>query len=125
MTILQLDRRLRKRRGAPGGERNSFSRLNNLAASVPYYKDIMNKSSDIHKTTEARKQDVYGGRSKLADFQSGRLKSFTNEKVFSNANFRLGHALHEAGVANSAYARDAVRNAIPRVEARTTGIKPF
>ena len=82
-------------------------------------------SSDIHKSTKARENDVYGGRSKLADFQSGTMKSFTDEKVFSDANFRLGHALHESGLANSAYARDAVRSVIPRTEARTTGIKPY
>ena len=101
-----------------------LERLNALAASVPYYKSIMDKSSDIHKSTEARKNDVYF-RSNLADFQSGKLKSFTNDKIFSDANFRLAHDLHEAGLARSTYARDVIRNAIPRVEARTTGIKPY
>jgi hypothetical protein len=65
-----------------------IERLNALAASVPYYKAALDKPSDIHKTTEARKNDVYAGPSELADFQRGNLKSFTQEKVFSNSNFR-------------------------------------
>jgi len=102
-----------------------LERLNALATSVPYYKSIMDKTSDIHKSTEARKNDVYGGRTELADFQCGKLKSFTEDKIFSDSKFRLGNALHEAGLARSTYARDVVRNAIPRAEARTTGIKPY
>ena len=106
-------------------EEKRLAKLSNLAASVPYYQSIMDTTSDIHKTTKSRENDVYGGRSKLADFQSGNLKSFTNDKLFSDKNWRLGNALHEAGVANSTYARDIVRAQIPRVEARTTGIKPY
>ncbi|KAL7548031.1 hypothetical protein ACHAWF_011317 [Thalassiosira exigua] len=106
-------------------EEKRLESLLKLAASVPYYKSIMDTSADIHKSTEARKNDVYGGRTGLADFQCGRMNSFTNEKVFADANFRLGSALHEAGVAHSTYARDVIRNAIPRTEARTTGIKPY
>ena len=106
-------------------EEKRLAKLSNLAASVPYYQSIMDTTSDIYKTTKSRENDVYGGRSKLADFQSGNLKSFTNDKLFSDKNWRLGNALHEAGVANSTYARDIVRAQIPRVEARTTGIKPY
>ena len=73
---------------AARAEETRIERLNALAASVPYYKAVLDKSSDIHKTTEARKNDVYAGPSELADFQCGNLKSFTQEKVFSNSNFR-------------------------------------
>jgi hypothetical protein len=96
-----------------------------LAASVPYYRNIVTTSSDIYKTTEARKNDVYAGRGELADFQSGKFKSFTEERVFSDSKFRLGNALHEAGVANTTYARDVIRRMIPRREEHTTGIKPY
>lgn len=106
-------------------EEQRLERLSFLAASVPYYHAIMNTTSDIHRSTEARKNDVYEGRSELADFQIGVQKSFTNEKLFSDARFRLGNALHEAGVAQTRYARDVVRNAIPRVEERTTGLQPY
>lgn len=106
-------------------EESRLERLNTLAASVPYYKSIMDQSSDINKSTEARKNDVYGGRGELADFQSGKLKSFTEDKIFSDSKFRLSNALHEAGLSNTTYARDVVRNVIPRSEARTTGIKPY
>lgn len=102
-----------------------LAKLTTLAASVPYYDKIMDKTADIFKSTSSRKNDVYGGPSKLADFQSNNLKSFTDEKMFQNANFRLGNALHASGLAHSTYARDVVRNAIPRSEARTTFIKPY
>ena len=101
-----------------------LSRLNALASSTPYYNNIMNKEADIHKTTFARKQDFFR-RSQLPDHQSGNLKSFTTDKVFSDSKFRLSNALHEAGVSNTAYARDVIRQAIPRAEARTTGIQPY
>jgi hypothetical protein len=68
-------------------EESRIARLNELATRVPYYDSIMEKLADIHKSTEARKHDVYA-RPKLPDFQSNNLKSFTNEKVFSNPNFR-------------------------------------
>ena len=95
------------------------------SSSVPYYNAVVNKSADVHKSTEARKNDVYNAPPPLADFQCGRLRAFTNERTFADANFRLGNALHEAGVARTTYARDVVRAAIPRTESRTTGIKPF
>ena len=101
-----------------------LSRLNALASSTPYYNNIMNKEADIHKTTFARKQDFFR-RSQLPDHQSGNLKSFTTDKVFSDSKFRLSNALHEAGVSNTAYARDVIRQVIPRAEARTTGIQPY
>ena len=112
---------------ATKAEERRLERLSALAASVPYYRTIMNTTSDIHRSTEARKHDVYVGRDDLADFQCGlqKLRSFTNEKLFSDSKFRLGNALHEAGVSHTTYARDVIRNAIPRVEERTTGIKPY
>lgn len=73
---------------ASAAEKARLEKLNNLATNVPYYNSIMERSSDIHKTTQARKNDVYGGRSKLADFQCGNLKGFSNERIFSDAKFR-------------------------------------
>jgi hypothetical protein len=105
-----------------------LERLSVLASSVPYYRNIINTVPDIHKTTKARTNDVYTGRdASRTDFQCGlqQLKSFTNDKVFSDPKFRLANALHEVGVANSTYARDVVRQTIPRQEERTTGIKPY
>lgn len=110
-------------------EERRLGRLFALAASVPYYGTLLNITPDIHKTTEARKNDVYTSRdNSLADFQCGlqQLRSFTNDKVFSDSKFRLANALHEAGVARSTYARNVVRDAIPRAkEERTTGIQPY
>ena len=70
---------------AAKAEESRIERLNAISASVPYNR---NKQSDIYKTTEARKHDVYAGPSTLADFQCGNLKSFTQEKVFSDPKFR-------------------------------------
>eukprot|EP00956_Cyclotella_meneghiniana_P040092 scaffold186349_cov36-Cyclotella_meneghiniana.AAC.1 len=111
-------------------EERRLERLFALAASVPYYGTLLNNiTPDIHKTTEARKNDVYMSRdNSLADFQCGlqQLRSFTNDRVFSDIKFRLANALHEAGVARSTYARNVVRDAIPRAkEERTTGIQPY
>jgi hypothetical protein len=72
---------------AAAEEESRITRLNELATRVPYYDSIMEKQADIHKSTEARKHDVYA-HPKLPDFQSNNLKSFSNEKVFSNPNFR-------------------------------------
>ena len=96
-------------------EEARLDRLNSLAASVPYYESIMDKAPDIHKTTKARENDFYR-KPKLQDFQSGNLRSFTTDKVFSDSKFKLASALHEAGLSNTTYARDVVRAAIPRNE---------
>ena len=107
-------------------EQHRLERLSILASTVPYYRNIIELVPDIHKTTEARKNDVYTRPdASLADFQYGAMKSFSNDKVFSDPKFRLASALHKAGVAQSIYARNVVRNAIPRSEERTTGIMPY
>ena len=95
-----------------------------LASQVPYYKSIMATEADIHKSTEARRNDFHRT-SKLPAFQSGQQSFFSTERLETNATFRLGNALHASGLANSTYARDVVRQAIPRSEARTTGIQPY
>ena len=112
---------------ATKAEERRLGRLSAMAASVPYYRKLMNTTADIHRSTEARKNDIYEGCSDLADFLQGlkKLKSFTNERLFSDARFCLGNALHKAGMANTAHARDLVRSVIPRTEARTTGIKSY
>jgi len=87
----QLERRIATKKvaeeKAAAEEECRIARLNELASCVPYYDSIMDKQADIHKSTESRKHDVYA-HPKLPDFQSNNLKSFTNEKVFSNPNFR-------------------------------------
>ena len=67
-------------------------RLRALAASVPYHDTVKNIRSNVHKTTRARMNDYYepSSDSTLADFQQGmsKLRSFTDEKVFSDPKFR-------------------------------------
>jgi len=106
-------------------EEEKMDRLSALAASVPYYENIMNAKADLGKSTVARENDVWEeDRSGLTDFQHGvgKLRSFTNEKVFSDVRFRLGAALHAAGIAQTAASRAVVRQMIPREPERSTGI---
>ena len=102
-------------------------RLRALAASVPYHSTIKNIKSNIQKSTESRMNDIYEPSSDtgLTDFQMGKLKSFTNERVFSDPKFRLGFALHEKGLASTAYAVAVMKRLIPRETERTTGIQPY
>ena len=64
-------------------------RLQALASSCPYTKNIEQLSADIHKTTESRKQDVFSGRSDLLDCQANRQTNFGTERLFSDSKFRL------------------------------------
>jgi len=102
-----------------------LGRLSALALSCPYQKKIADLKPDIHKSTNARQNDFFRRQNDLADFQLGRHRSFTDEKLFSDPKFRLSNALYEAGINNTIAARDVIRNAIPRTEERTTGIKPY
>jgi hypothetical protein len=102
-----------------------LERLSELAMSCPYQKKIADLQPDIHKSTNARQNDFFRRQSDLADFQLGRHRSFTDEKLFSDPKFRLTNALYEAGINKTIAARDVIRNAIPRTEERTTGIKPY
>ena len=92
-----------------------MDKLTALAVTVPYYSNIINKKIDLHKSTAAIMNDVYES-CDLADFQQGltKLRTFTNERVFSDPKFRLAHALHEKGIANSAYSHAVVKRIIPR-----------
>ena len=100
-------------------------KLMRQAASCPYQEKILDLESDVLKTTKARQNDFYRRQNDLADFQRGTLRSFSDERCFSDNKYRLAHALHEAGINNTVAARDAVRNVIPRKEERTTGIRPY
>lgn len=100
-------------------------KLMRLAASCPYQEKILDLESDVLKTTKARQNDFYRRQNDLADFQRGTLRSFSDERCFSDNKYRLAHALHEAGINNTVAARDTVRSVIPRKEERTTGIRPY
>ena len=102
-----------------------LERLSTLAMTCPYQKTITDLQPDIHKSTKARHFDLFRRQSDLADFQSGRHTSFSEDKIFSDKKFRLAHSLHEAGINKTIEARDVVRNVIPLKEERTTGIKPY
>jgi hypothetical protein len=98
-------------------EKEKNERLSALAATVPYYENILNAKADLDKTTVARENDFWEeDRSGLTDFQHGvgKLRSFTNEKVFSDVRFRLGTALRAAGIAQTAASRAVVAKMVPR-----------
>lgn len=132
VTFRQQQREGRKQKAlesiiqASRSEELRLERLSALAASVPYYSKIMNLEADPLRMTIARTNDIYepAATNGLADFQQGALRSFSNEKVFSDLRFRLGNALHEAGVAQTPYARAVIKKLVPRAPERTTGIEP-
>lgn len=106
-------------------EREKLERLSALAATVPYWENVQNAKADLDKTTKARENDFYQeDLSGLYGFQQGegKLRSFTNEKVFSDVRFRLGAALHAAGVSHTQASRDMIRMMVPRQPERTTNI---
>jgi len=106
-------------------ERERLERLSALAASVPYFEKILNAKADLSKNTVCREHDIYEEDLRgLHDFQSKQLSCFSNEKVFSDVRFRLGAALHAAGVARSAASRSLVKSIVPRDMNRTTKIMP-
>jgi hypothetical protein len=107
-------------------EQERIERLDKLARSAPYYLKIKQCKADIHKTTCARKNDLYvKDDSGLADFQLNKMQNFSNERLFSNIRFKLADALFSSGVANSSYAQSIIKAMVPREPERTTGIEPF
>ena len=107
-------------------EKKRLERLSALAATVPYFSNITNAKADIQKSTVARQNDVFEiNDPNLACYQRGVMNSFTNDKIFSDSRFKLGHALREAGLSNTVYARAVIKKIIPREPERTTGIEPF
>mmetsp|Transcript_2226 Transcript_2226/g.2858 ORF Transcript_2226/g.2858 Transcript_2226/m.2858 type:complete len:254 (+) Transcript_2226:783-1544(+) len=106
-------------------EKRRLERLSALAASVPYHSTIQTLKPNPRKPTASSLQAFYYEDTRdLTEFQKGDLRGFTNERVFKDLRFRLGHALHAAGVAKSDYARSIVKRLIPRNTERTTGIMP-
>lgn len=107
-------------------EQERIERLDKLAHSAPYYEKIKECRANIHKTTCARKNDIYEkNNAGLADFQLNKIQNFSNERLFSNIRFKLADAFFAAGVANSSYAKSVIKRLVPREPERTTGIEPF
>jgi hypothetical protein len=107
-------------------EQERIERLDKLARSAPYYHKIKECKANIHRTTCARKNDLYEkDDSGLADFQLNKMQNFSNERLFSNIRFKLADALFSSGVANSSYAQSIIKAMVPREPERTTGIEPF
>jgi len=103
--------------------------LRAIAAQVPYYDAILSVTADVHRTTAARVAGAYAGTplDDRSDFQrgpAGLLRTFDDARFLSDPCFRLAAALHEAGVAQSHCARALVKEMVPRVPERTTGIMP-
>lgn len=102
-------------------------RLCALAETVPYYSTLQQIKSNIEKPTASYLNSGFDPNDDnfRSTFQRGVMTTFTNEKVFSDPKFRLAYALHESGVASSAYSCAVVKRLIPREPERTTGIEPY
>ena len=110
-------------------EKNRIEKLHRLASHVPYYHSISNVKPVFQtKSTTARDNDKFvPDHTGLKSFQNGaygKATSFSDKRVFSSKLFRLSNALHEAGLAKSNYAKEVVKQLVPRGPARTTGIVP-
>ena len=113
----KMDKKRKALEEAARAEELKYERLSQLAATVPYFDKIMDVQANIHGTTVARKNAAYHEDSTgLTAFQHGlsKLHSFSNEKIFSDRAFRLGHALHEKGISHTVAARDAMALCCPR-----------
>ena len=83
-------------------EEKRCEKLNRLAASVPYHETLTTISANIMKSTAATDASKYQhDKSCLSDFDLSNQSFFSEERLFSDPKFRLGHALREAGVAES------------------------
>ena len=83
-------------------EEKRCEKLNRLAASVPYHETLTTISANIMKSTAATDASKYQhDKSCLSDFDVSNQSFFSEERLFSDPKFRLGHALREAGVAES------------------------
>ena len=87
-----------------------------------YAEAIAQAQSDLSKTTAAFDQAVFDA----ADFHrnpNSVTTGFSDKKLFADPRFKLGYALHAAGVNGSAAAAVAVRRACP-VAAAPMAITP-
>ena len=113
----KLDEKRTALKEAARAEELKYERLSQLAATVPYWDNILDARSNIHGTTVARENAAYQeDTTGLTAFQHGlsKLHSFTEEKIFSDRAFRLGHALNEKGISHTVAARDAIALCCPR-----------
>lgn len=78
-----------------------------IAASVPYAEAIAQAQSDLSKTTAAFDQAVFDAGKAVIN------NGFSDKKLFADPRFKLGYALHAAGVNSSAAAASAVQRACP------------
>ena len=81
--------RLEREHKSDHDELTRKQKLNDIAASVPYYEAINGAKSDIHRTTLARLNDFYepSTDSNLNAYQLGIRTGFTDEKLFSDPKF--------------------------------------
>jgi hypothetical protein len=83
---------------------------------VPYWEAMQNASSKLDHITASAEAHRYCKPEEVSrGFQS--LHGFTDKKVFKDARFRLGLALREAGVHQSAAARAMVSGMSTRAQA--------
>jgi hypothetical protein len=84
-----------------------------VAAQVPYFDALQNASSKLDHVTAAVEAQKY---LKPGELSRGHLalNGFTDKAIFKDARFRLGLALREAGVHQSAAAAAVIRQMNPR-----------
>lgn len=90
--------------------------MNKLAEQVPYYENIQAVESKLdHITVAADAQKYFKPDEETRGHLA--LNGFTDKKLFRDARFRLGLALREAGVHQSAAAAAVIAQLHPRQQA--------
>ena len=94
----------------------SYRSLYYFIYQVPYYDKIQNVESKLDHITASVKSHEYQ-QPDLATRGHIAMNGFNDKDIFKDALFRLGLALREAGVHNSAAARDVIRSLHVRPQA--------
>lgn len=104
-------------------EADKMEALLRLAAQVPYYDDIVNASSKLDHETAAYKAQLYVEHAPAAR-GFALLTGFTDQKIISDARFRLATALRDGGarLIQSDAARGAIASFHPRPHLAIHGV---
>ena len=104
-------------------EADKMEALLRLAAQVPYYDDIVNAASKLDHETAAYKAQLYVEHAPAAR-GFALLTGFTDQKIISDARFRLATALRDGGarLIQSDAARGAIASFHPRPHLAIHGV---
>jgi len=116
LRLKKIEEQRRKEKKHLEEEARRLDILNKLAEQVPYWDALQAAESKLDHVTAAVEAQKY---QKPEEVSRGHLSmnGFTDQKLFKDARFRLGLALREAGVHQSAAAAAVISSLHPRQQA--------